>query len=393
MAPRWIALGIVTLARVSLGVQFQSLASVALPLSREFGMGYADLGFLIGLYMLPGIVLAAPGGVLGQRFGDKRMVCIGLALMIAGGALSGFAASYAVFVTGRLIAGIGGVLLNVLMSKMVTDWFAGREVILAMAIFIDAFPIGVGLALLLLGPLADALGWRVALSATAVVAMLALLLVIVRYRRHDNDRRVAMTSPTRGRISRREIALVLLAGAIWGCFNGGYAIVVSFTSILLVHRDLTVGTASVLVGASTWIGVLSIPAGGMIAQRWGHPNALLVASSVVCGACLLVVPSIDPALPLLATGLLLGVPVGIITALPAEVLRPGSRGAGLGLFFTCLYVGFAGLPPIAGWLQDLSGSPATSLYCAGALFLALVPLFVAFRLVQRQLPYTQAATP
>ena len=47
------------------------------------------LGLLIGLYMLPGIVIALPGGMLGQRFGAKRVVLVGLALMTIGGALMG----------------------------------------------------------------------------------------------------------------------------------------------------------------------------------------------------------------------------------------------------------------------------------------------------------------
>jgi predicted MFS family arabinose efflux permease len=68
---------------------------------------YADVGFLVGLYMLPGVVLALLGGLLGQRFGDKRLVVIGLALMTAGGLLAGLAESYPVLAAGRLISGVG----------------------------------------------------------------------------------------------------------------------------------------------------------------------------------------------------------------------------------------------------------------------------------------------
>src|SRR5258708_28862686 len=174
MDARWLSLTVLTIPRVSLGVQFQSLASIAPPLRQAFGMSYADIGFLIGLYMSPGILLAMPGGALGRRFGDKRMVCLGLALMAVGGALTGFAESYATIVFGRLMSGIGGVLLNVLMSKMITDWFAGREIVLAMAVFINSFPIGIGLALLTLGWLAESHGWAAALHATAALALASL---------------------------------------------------------------------------------------------------------------------------------------------------------------------------------------------------------------------------
>jgi hypothetical protein len=68
------------------------------------------------------------------------------------------------------------------MSKMVADWFAGREIRLAMAVFVNSFPIGVGLALLSLGAAAEAFGWPVALHATAAAAFASLLLLAFVYR-------------------------------------------------------------------------------------------------------------------------------------------------------------------------------------------------------------------
>jgi len=44
--------------------------------------------------------------------------------------------SWTVQIAGRLVAGAGVVLLNVQMTKMVADWFAGREIATAMAIFV-----------------------------------------------------------------------------------------------------------------------------------------------------------------------------------------------------------------------------------------------------------------
>ena len=93
-------------------------------LVRDLGLSYADLGSLIGLYFVPGIAMALPGGALGRRFGDKRMVAIGLALMALGGVAASLAEGFLGLAAGRLLAGIGAVLLNVMMAKMVTDWFA-----------------------------------------------------------------------------------------------------------------------------------------------------------------------------------------------------------------------------------------------------------------------------
>jgi hypothetical protein len=57
----------------------------------------------------------------------------------------------------------------------------------------------------------------------------------------------------------------------------------------------------------------------------------------------------------------------------------------MGLFFTWLYIGHAVLPPVAGWLQDVSGSAAMPFYFASGLALSIVPLFAAFRSLQPHL--------
>ncbi len=387
METRWLALAVLTAARTSMGFQFQSLASAAPPLVADLGLGYAEVGFLIGLYFLPGVALALPGGLLGRRFGDKRVVVFGLGLMAAGGVVAGFAEGYPTLVAGRLLSGLGAVLLNVLMAKMVTDWFAGREIVLAMAVFVNSFPIGIGLALLTLGGLAEGLGWRAALHATVVAAAAALVVLAVAYHPHPNDGRAsAAAAPGDGRISLREAALACLAGSIWGIFNGAFAITFAFAPILLVETGLTVGGAGTLVAVATWLSVASVQAGGLIAQRWGHRTALLLSGTAAWGVGLLLLPLAPPLPVLLVIGLMQGLPVGVVMALPAEVLRPQSRATGMGLFYTALYIGHAALPPVAGWLLDLSGTPAAPLAFAGVLVLSIVPLFAAFRGFQRGAP-------
>ena len=68
MANRWVALVIVFVTRTSMGVQFQAVAAVAPLMVADLQLTWVQLGSLIGLYLLPGAVLALPGGVLGQRF-------------------------------------------------------------------------------------------------------------------------------------------------------------------------------------------------------------------------------------------------------------------------------------------------------------------------------------
>jgi predicted MFS family arabinose efflux permease len=390
---RWLALTILTIARVSLGFQFQSIAVLFPWLRHDFSLSYADLGVLMGLYMFPGILLAIVGGLLGRRFGDKRMVCIGLVLMTLGGILIGLADSYTVILCGRLVAGIGAILLAVLMSKMVTDWFADREVVLAMAIFVNSFPIGIGIALAALGQAGEWYGWRTAECMTSAFTLICLLLVFAFCPRHPNDSSFSMPTARAGFPSSREIVLVCVAGAIWGVYNGTHSITLSFTPILLASAGIPIATAGFLLGLSNWLVVFSVLVGGVVAQRWKRMNLIMLASSAVWALCLLALPSLRSLEPLLVIGLVQGLPVGIILSLPLTVLRPQVRATGMGLFFTWLYVGHAALPPISGKLQDLTRDTSTSLYFAAALGLVMIGLFGLFRLLQKQaLPQTGTAS-
>jgi MFS family permease len=83
---------------------------------------------------------------------------------------------------GRLLAGVGGVILNVLMSKMVTDWFADKEIATAMGIFVNSWPVGIALALVILPPIAEASNLTAALLFVTGWAVVGLLLLAVFYR-------------------------------------------------------------------------------------------------------------------------------------------------------------------------------------------------------------------
>jgi len=162
--------------------QFQSIASTSPFLIKAFSIDFARLGTLVGLYMLLGIFIALPGGLLAQRFGTKNLALAGLLLMVVGGVLMGFGSSYEVVAAGRVISGVGAVLINVLATKMAADWFAGREIISAMAFLVISWPLGIALGLLLFAPLAESLSWNAVMYLTALMAALSFLLMLLVYR-------------------------------------------------------------------------------------------------------------------------------------------------------------------------------------------------------------------
>ena len=291
MRNRWTMLAVLFLARTAMSVQFQSVGSLSPFLVPDLGLDYAALGTLIGLYMLPGLVIALPGGVLGRRFGETRMCLLGLALMTLGGLLMGLAETYA-------LATIGGVIINVLLTKMVADWFAGPEMMTAMALFVISWPVGIGLGLLTLGPLAATTGWPLVMHVTAAICAISLVLVALCYRPPAGAAKPtgagSLASMFRLGFTGRGLALVLLAGTLWSLFNVSFILVVSFAPDFLTAAGHSQTDAGAVVSIATWLTVIMGPVGGLLAERSGRPGMILAVSLTRFGAA---VAAMTPAAP------------------------------------------------------------------------------------------------
>ena len=377
MRNRWLILGVIFLARTAMGFQFQSIGAVSPFLMADLAIDFALLGTLIGVWMLPGIVVAIPGGLLGRRFGDKRVALVGLALMALGSVVTGAAHDYAVAMLGRVVAGAGAVMLNVLLVKMVSDWFRERELTTAMSLLVVSWPLGIGLALLVLGPIGATASWTLAMHVTAGVCIAALMALAAVY---PAPPAAAGPGPTFTRLSARALNLAVMAGLIWTFYNVAYILVVSFTPVLLAARGVQGGTAAVVVSFATWPLILSAPLGGYLADRTGRGQAIMVITFIAMALAMpfmLVAPS--PLAMLAFFGFIAGPAGGVIAALPGRVLAPQERHMGMGIFFTLYYVGMALLPGLAGWFRDRLDEDAALLGFGSALLVLAALLAVAFQ--------------
>lgn len=381
---RWVVLAVLFLARTAMGIQFQSVATLSPYLISKLSIDYTQLGLLIGVYLLPGIVIAYPGGLLGQRFGDKRITILGMGLMVAGGLLTGISHDYTVFLVGRLISGIGAVLLNVLLTKMAADWFASREVGTALALLVSSWPIGIGLALVVLPRAAEASSAAAAFIMTAVAAGMILLLLAAIYRVPNAANKAPLAGASGFGLSGQEFGLVSLAGVVWALFNSGYIILISFAPSLLIAQGMSVKNAAIATSFASWTLVPTIALGGLLVDRIGYATAVMTTSLAIVGLSIMLMPSDLPFALMAFIGAVGGLPCGAMLVLPVEVLRPQSRAPGMGTFYTWYYVVMALLTPVAGFVRDFTGDPGGPLTFAGLLEIAAIAVLILFRLLQHR---------
>ena len=380
MANRWIVLALVFVTRTSMGFQFQSVASVAPLMIADLGLTYTQLGTLIGLYMLPGAFVALPGGVIGHRFGERRVVVVALLLMVAGGVLTAAAGSFGSAAGGRLLSGVGAVVMNILLATMVSAWFAGKELSTAMALMLTSWPVGLGLAAATLGGVAAGTSWRTAVMTTAAGAGLGVLLILL-----CRDAPGAGAGPGRATLRGRELGLSLSAGVAWGCFNASLVALLAFGPGLLIARGATLGEAGRVVSVAIWLTILSVPLGGLLTDRLKRPTLLIVTGSLVAAAAMLLIPVLAHAVPALClVGLAIGAPPGGLMALLPRSLPPDRLATGFGVFYTVFYVMMALTQPAAGLLRDVAGDPAAPIVLAALVMAATALGLAIFRRVERR---------
>jgi predicted MFS family arabinose efflux permease len=343
-----------------------------------------EIGTLAGLFMSPGLLLAVPGGMISQKVGERRFLIACLLAMTFGGLLCGFAEGCWTLWLGRLSSGFGAIGINVAMSKIVIDWFAGKEINTAMAVFLSGFPVGIALALISLGHLATPDGWALAFHATSAFSFLALLVFLATYRPAPSSGTQAGSAP---RLNVTEVTLVSVVGLIWALWNGAFMISVSFVPLYLISEGHSAGTAASLMGIGVWASILGVPFGGVIADKIKRVNLLIAATTLFWGfGMLLVIPlSHSPfflVTVLAATTVVGSLSAGAIVALTSTVLRPEVRSAGMGVFYMWLYGGLALGPILGGYASDLTGSPAAPIYLFAAILVASVLTLWLFQMLR-----------
>ena len=375
MRNRWGILAILFFVRLTIAFQFQSVAAVAPLLEKTFGVGLADIGILIGLYFTPGVVLALPGGAIGRALGDRPTTIAALLLMTAGSLVMALAEAWGWQMAGRLASGAGGVLLTVQLTKMGTDWFAGKEIATAMAIFVNSWPAGVAISLLVLPAIGIAHGAGAVFLAVGTLTAAAIVLIAF----YQPPPTTGATAAAPAWLDPFALLAVIVAGAIWGLYNVGFAMIFSFGPSLLAERGWSIAAAGSAISVVMWLSVISVPAGGYLADRTGRPLTLAIVASLLVALLLAWLPRSDAVITILVLiGLIGGHPAGPIMSLTARVLAPETRAIGMGVFYTLFYAAMMLGPAVAGRLAKSAGSAAVALDLGALTVLACPPLMWVF---------------
>ncbi len=292
--------------------------------------------------------------------------------------------SYETMVVGRLVSGIGAVFLNVLVTKMVTDWFAGQRIVLAMGFLISSWPFGIALALLTMGPLAEAYGLAWAFTAPVILCSISILLIATLYSAPgiEKEATIQPDSNPKHSLSRHELWGCILSGCVWCFYNVAFILPLSFGPEFLISQGVKLSLVGAITSLTGWLIIPALPLGSWLAERLGRPYSIMISSFVAIAVTVWLIPLTPYYVVMFALlGILFGLSGGLIMALPAQVLQTENRAIGMGVFFTVYYIGMGISSSIAGYARDVSGDPAAPLWMAGLGIIIAMLALVGFRLL------------
>jgi len=143
---RWWALGAITLAVLAVGLD-GTVLSVAIPtLARKLRATESDLQWFSSGYLLVLAAAMLPAGLLGDRYGRRRVLLGSVALFGVGSVACAFSSSPEAFIAARALLGIAGAGVIVMALSALTVLFTEQERPRAVGVWAAAnfvaFPIG-----------------------------------------------------------------------------------------------------------------------------------------------------------------------------------------------------------------------------------------------------------
>lgn len=357
-----------------------AISPFVLAIAATFASSKGEIGLILTLMWAAYAVLQFPGGVLADRFGERRVVFLSLGLTTAGGLAVAAAPSLVWFAVAVVILGVGAGLYFPTGTALLDRRFAGSG--LAFSVHSSGGPLA-GLAVpVVASVVAATYGWRAGVAVGAAAAFLALLIAVVaigetppgspdaRLRDRLNVRTV------RDLLGRPAVAFTTLIGVV-----GMYvfqSFVSFFPTFLQEFHGLDLGAASLATGAVFLLIAVCMPAVGHAADRLDVDLAIGVPMLVTAtGLGVLLVDG--GVLPLAAGVCVFGVGLTWGGALQSRFMREfadDERGTGFGLTRTLMVLlGSVGnvatgtLAEVAGWPVAM-GVVLVLLVVAGTLVLA-----------------------
>lgn len=348
---RWLLMFSAVVSFFAVATTFFAVPPLVPELMVHFGLSNFQIGLLVGAIAIPAIFLSIPLGAAIDRWPPRAAGNVGLLVMLIGASLFAAAPSYAFLLIGRFFFGIGGLVINLLLARLLTEAFSGRQLALAMGIFMAVYPAGMISIFSSHSLMLNAFGWRGELAALAALTLLAIPLHNIAVPRRDEDQPSpkALTTSRNSAVGR---PLIMLSVA-WMLFFAAFASVPTFAPQWVGGGQRGLTTVTLIM----WMALILSPVFGAVIDRIGRPAAWVFGGLVFLALTLglMAVEAVGAVAAMILVGLCAAAVPTATYALPARIVPAARVGFAFGFITAFSNLGTVFGPPIAGAILDASG--------------------------------------
>jgi len=174
-AGRWWALAALVISGLVIGLDSTVLFTALPTLSSKLGATISDLQWIAAAYTLTLGGLLLPGGVLGDRYGRKRLLLVGLVIFGISSVIASQVTTASGLIAMRALMGVGAALILPLSLSILPSMFTAEERPRAIAATAAGAFLGLPLGPLIAGWLLTHYAWGAVFLINAPVVVIALL--------------------------------------------------------------------------------------------------------------------------------------------------------------------------------------------------------------------------
>ena len=355
----------------------------------ELQLTYTRAGLLASAFFYAYVLMQIPSGLLGDRFGRRRILLLGLLGGALGAGLTGLAGSFGSLFLARALTGAfqGSLFSND--RAIIATVTPPDRIGLGQGVSFSGPGLGLTFGLVIGGLLVEVLPWRTVMMLFGLGPIAAALL-IARYVPAPPVPavRVPVAERLGSLVSNGRLCVLALISL---CAIGVQFILATWAPLFFAEVGVSdsgrAGTYAALQGVAASL--------GMIVSGWAHDRLVergyTSKSVIVAGLGGLAVSMLAMA-AVIAQGSIPGLAVALFVAaffcwsiwgavytLLARLVRPEELGTAFGFSNSISFVGAIVGPIATGWARDLTGSFSAGCVLASILALAGVALAIALR--------------
>jgi sugar phosphate permease len=345
-------------------------------IQHDLGVDAAQTGWVLSAFFAGYALCQVPGGLLADRFGPRAVILGALLWWTVFTAATGLATSFGAMIGVRFLFGVGEGLFPASVWKVIGQWFTKKNRATANSLVLSSIALGPALTPLILAPILQAYGWRVAFYSLGLAGFVALALAyrfihnsradypgIDRAEIAEFERDAAATDAGGERgLDNAGFGELLASRAVWALFFTALAGNITMygwlnwlPTYLIKVKGLDVKGMALGASLPFAVGAVGLMLSGYASDRWfrGRRKVLVLACQLLGGLALYGftrVGDMASFMPLQClAGFLLFMATGAIWAMPMVLLPARLMGAGSGFinmggqiggFITNLLIGY-----------------------------------------------------